>query len=830
MQVWRCPAPIALPLLILFVSTLALAQDASDAGAGQGECGSCGWTAGKTSVSDLSPEEKQKLLGFAIPDWYDEWWESLPKLEPPPGAKFDPVFDWRTHQGPYGSNGVTRVKSQGSCGSCWAFAAVAQLESHIKIYGEVELDLSEQQSVSCIRPNEGCDGWYSTACYDLFRTVGAISEECMPYRENDTEPCIQNQCEKWGKIYSVPDTSGGYVAVANNVDHIKNALLRGPVKTSFTVEDTFYYYTGGCYDKDTFLPTNHAVLIVGWDDNMCGGEGAWIVKNSWGLDFGLSGYFYIKYYTARIGSYVYQINYRFHRPWVRFEDFGYADDAPGGNGDGRIQPGETVSLNFTLKNLMTPLGQVEVTVSPDTTGIVMTDDYSYLGDMQSKEVLDNSSDPMEFYVPEDFPPRRVLFNFRVTGDSGLGQTYTADTTIELAVAGNMLIVDDDQGVDTLLTNYEDYYTGPLDRLKAVFEVWDKSSDPDTNINLSDYDVLVWFTGDHRDSIFSEADVESLMAFLDGGGRLFLTSQDAVEALASSPNPLFQEFMTDYLHLGYDGNCTGLVKLSVPGKAGDQIGNDLHMYLEDASSTENQTSADMLVPDSRADTVCTYADIWWATTEDSVAGIKYMNDFYKVVVFGFGFEGLNTDGLMHFGEVIDSTHVVMQRVLGWLNSPGPGITVVYPNGGEEYFAGDTCHVQWECISFDDSVDIEYSTDGGGTWSFVDRARGSSYAWEVPDSPSDSCLVRVYDVDNGIPVDESDDLFSISDYVPGDPNGDQTVDLGDAVYLLNYLFKNGETPDPMAAGDVNRDCVVDLGDVVYLLNYLFKNGDPPLPGCA
>ncbi|NIQ77565.1 MAG: hypothetical protein GTN93_05665, partial [Anaerolineae bacterium] len=47
---------------------------------------------------------------------------------------------------------------------------------------------------------------------------------------------------------------------------------------------------------------------------------------------------------------------------------------------------------------MTPLGQVEVTVSPDTTGIVMTDDYSYLGDMQSKDVLDNSSDPMEFYV------------------------------------------------------------------------------------------------------------------------------------------------------------------------------------------------------------------------------------------------------------------------------------------------------------------------------------------------------------------------------------------------------------------------------------------------
>jgi C1A family cysteine protease len=832
-MVKRCFSWVLALSLVFWAGSRSLAQSAPDTKAEQERCYTCGWTAGKTSVSDLSHEEKQKRLGLVVPKWYDQWWESLPKMEAPPGAKFDSVFDWRTHQGLYGTTGVTKIKDQGDCGACWAFSGVAQLESMIKIYGEVELDLSEQQVVSCKRPGVGCDsGGTTEMAYDLFRQTGAVSEACMPYHANDTDPCSQSyDCEKWAKIYASPDTTLGYHAVSPNEEAIKAALLLGPVNSYFAVEDTFFSYTGGCYDRDNFLPINHAVLIVGWDDRMCNGAGAWIVKNSWGPGWGENGFFYVKYGVAKIGrTGVFQINYHFHRPWVRFESFDYADDAPGGNGDHHIQAGETVRLDFSLKNLMIPLGEVEVTVTPDTSGIVMTDDHSYLGNMASKDIFDNSSDPMYFYVPEDFPPRRVLFTFSVSGDSGLGQTYTADSTIELYVGNDLLVVDDDQGGEDPLANYEKYYTQAFDRFRGVYEVWDKSNQPDSNVNLSDYKVLIWFTGNHRDSIFSHADVESLMNFLDGGGRLFLTSQDAVEALNASPDPLFQEFLTDYLHLGYDGNCTGLTQLMVPGKAGDQIGDGLDMLLSGSSSPANQTSADMLIPDSQADTVCSYADVWWATTEDSVAGARFMNDFYKVVVFGFGFEGLNTDGLMHFGRIIDSTQVVLQKVLNWLRGPLPTVIVLSPNGGEEYFVGDTCIIQWESVSFNDSVVIEYSTDGGGNWLPVGRAKGGSYHWAIPDTPSDECLVRVYDVDNGIPIDVSDDFFVISDYVPGDASGDLVVNVGDAIYLLNYLFKNGDPPVPTAAGDVNADCVLNVGDAIYILNYLFKNGDPPQPGCA
>jgi hypothetical protein len=63
--------------------------------------------------------------------------------------------------------------------------------------------------------------------------------------------------------------------------------------------------------------------------------------------------------------------------------------------------------------------------------------------------------------------------------------------------------------------------------------------------------------------------------------------------------------------------------------------------------------------------------------------------------------------------------------------------------------------------------------------------------------------------------------------GDANGDGVIDIADAIYLLNYLFKGDPPPDPLEAGDANCDGVVELGDAIYLLNYLFKGG--PEPGC-
>ena len=71
------------------------------------------------------------------------------------------------------------------------------------------------------------------------------------------------------------------------------------------------------------------------------------------------------------------------------------------------------------------------------------------------------------------------------------------------------------------------------------------------------------------------------------------------------------------------------------------------------------------------------------------------------------------------------------------------------------------------------------------------------------------------------------FDLENY--GDVNGNGSVDLGDIVFLISYLYKSGLPPDPLATGDINGDCVVDLGDVVYLISYLYKSGPSPVGGC-
>jgi hypothetical protein len=71
------------------------------------------------------------------------------------------------------------------------------------------------------------------------------------------------------------------------------------------------------------------------------------------------------------------------------------------------------------------------------------------------------------------------------------------------------------------------------------------------------------------------------------------------------------------------------------------------------------------------------------------------------------------------------------------------------------------------------------------------------------------------------------FSVSYPGVGDCNADCTVDVGDVVYLVNYLYLGGAPPYPVDVGDVNCDGIVDIGDVVFLVNYLFKGG--PAPPC-
>ncbi len=253
------------------------------------------WKAGKTGLSGLSHEENQKMRGLLpMPD---NMKSRIPLYAPSEPVALPESFDWRDQ------NGTTPAKNQGSCGACWSFAAAGQLEAHTYIYdGRIE-DYSEQAVMDCNPWDQGCGGGWAASAYSVFMDYGAVAESCVPYLASSPHPCTQTSCESLAKM-------SNYSSVSNSPTAIKTAIYNdGPVYTSIYAHDNLSSYSSGCYNADYPDSPNHAILIVGWDDSGCAGNGAWIIKNSWGEGWGSNGFGRIQYGVCSIGSGTYTIDY-----------------------------------------------------------------------------------------------------------------------------------------------------------------------------------------------------------------------------------------------------------------------------------------------------------------------------------------------------------------------------------------------------------------------------------------------------------------------------------------------------------------------------------------
>ncbi len=252
-----------------------------------------GWTfsVGRTSVSARAIEE---VCGLAVPE---QWWVGQPFDEMGgPRLGLPASFDWRAE------GGCTPVRDQGGCGSCWAFATVAPLESNILISSGLSVNLSEQWLLSCNRSGYGCaGGWYAHEYHQIATDgcgdSGAVLESDFPYVASEVAcDCPYDHpyaIEGWAYV----GTAGGVPSTTA----IKQAILDyGPVSAAVTVNQAFMDYTGGVFNSCSTSQVNHAVVLVGWDDDL-GTSGAWILRNSWGVGWGEDGYMYIEYGCSRIG-------------------------------------------------------------------------------------------------------------------------------------------------------------------------------------------------------------------------------------------------------------------------------------------------------------------------------------------------------------------------------------------------------------------------------------------------------------------------------------------------------------------------------------------------
>jgi len=227
--------------------------------------------------ADLSGAEfKRIFLGLRVPEGYQHHGQKIHLNHTAPAS-----FDWRTH------GAVTGVKNQQQCGSCWSFSTTGSVEGCHQLAKKALVSLSEQNLVDCstAQGNQGCDGGLMTQAMDyIISNHGIDTENSYPYTAQD------GTCHY--KSNSVGSTLQAYTNVQQGSESdLLNSVAKAPTSIAIDAsQPSFQMYSSGVYIEPDCSSTqlDHGVLAVGWGSQ--GGQDYWIVKNSWGSDWGMSGY------------------------------------------------------------------------------------------------------------------------------------------------------------------------------------------------------------------------------------------------------------------------------------------------------------------------------------------------------------------------------------------------------------------------------------------------------------------------------------------------------------------------------------------------------------
>lgn len=314
--------------------------------------------------------------------------------------------------------------------------------------------------------------------------------------------------------------------------------------------------------------------------------------------------------------------------------------------DNVLEPFEEVELIVEVRNNMNikeQISNVNLSLETDDPNITLEMTQSFLGDLEYLEKKENTDSPFVFVVGENNSSSNSSFDFTVVWE----EESDYDLGFELFIGdADILLVNDASsfGGDFLKINY--WYEFILDSLGYTHHDYSTSLyGAPTYELLSNFPVVIWYCGYDNVTSLTESDQEILSEYLDNGGKLFLTGQGISEDISES------DFLMNYLHAKHiSDSFTGEEWLR--GKKDDPIGQGMNLQVNQGWDALYQSSMSVIEPVGGAE------EIFYYSSTDSCAAVRYGNGNYKTVFFGFGFEGINN---------YDVRLELMDRILNYLYS-------------------------------------------------------------------------------------------------------------------------------------------------------------------
>jgi len=237
--------------------------------------------------------------------------------------------------------------------------------------------------------------------------------------------------------------------------------------------------------------------------------------------------------------------------------------------------------------------------------------------------FDNQSDPITFDIPDSYPDGFVTLTLTFSADNG---DYQQEFTHRIVIGTpDVLLVDDDNG-----DNLETYYINTLEYHNLLYELWDVSNQGSPADNLDLYPLVIWFTCDTREGTMSPVDVGGLINYLDGNGRLLMTSQDFVQKLTERGEAEDMLLLNTYLKVNYVERA---MSHFVYGESETNF-EGLRFITGGNEGPNNQSSQDVLDVFDGGIIIATYA-----SNDAAIVGVL---DGYAALTTGFGAEGINNN--------------------------------------------------------------------------------------------------------------------------------------------------------------------------------------------